>query len=103
MILKFYGASDDIFIVEGPGKFLLESDCYDESAVVEVSCGEDKMHVVGEYAPAGVTGCWMVGVMPWDEGVEIPDWPMKFSLGGRGYSAVLEIVVPEEAVVREIR
>ena len=98
-MLKFYGLSDDLFEIEGT-----RGDEPDErpAGTVEVKDGDGNgLRVHCDY---GVTGnaCWMVGIAPIDDGVPIPNWPMSFRLGGRGYSAELTIEAPDSAVVSEI-
>ena len=46
--------------------------------------------------------CWMIGVMPTDEDVPIPSWPMRFGLSERGYSAQLEVDAPDNTTVKVI-
>ena len=96
-VLKFYGASDDLFEIEGTrGE---EPDERDEGTVEVKDSEGNGLHVHCVYGVTG-TACWMVGVAPIDEDIPIPDWPMKFTLGGRGYSAMLTLEAPDDAVVR---
>ena len=98
--LTFYGASDDLFEIEGTkGSEPDEVPCYDRAAVAKIESSEGQLCVVGMYAPGNTAPCWSIGIMPVDEEVEIPDWPMQWELGGRGYSAELTIAVPDDAVV----
>jgi hypothetical protein len=100
--LKFYGASDDLFEIEGtfrnePG----EIGCFDSPAVVKVwSPSEGELAVVAMYAPAGVAACWSIGIMPVDDDIPIPSWQMDWSADG--YTTELALTVPDDAVVSEM-
>lgn len=101
--LKFYGASDDLFEVEGTiGGEPDEIGCYDETAAVKVANEHGGLFVVAHYAPKNLAACWSIGLMQLDEDVPLPNWPMKWSTGGRGYSVLLEIEVPDSAVVSAV-
>lgn len=98
--LKFYGCSDDLFEIEGThGDEPDEIGCYDKPCVVKIQSGDDALCVVGMYAPGNVAGCWSIGLMPVDEDREMPNWPVTYKLGGRGYSTELTMSVPDNAVV----
>lgn len=101
--LKFYGASDDLFEIDGTsGNEPDEIGCYDRPCVVKVSNDHAGLHVVGIYAPGDGPACWSLGIMQLDEDVPLPDWPMTWSVSGRGYSVALEIDAPDSAVVEDI-
>ena len=56
----------------------------------------------GDTCPADYSACWSIGLMPSDENIPIPDWPVSFRLTGRPgyeYSAEMTIEVPGDAVV----
>lgn len=99
--LKFYGASDDLFEIEGTsGDEPDEVGCYNRPAVAKVSSSsEGELAVVAVYAPGNVAGCWSIGLMPVDEDVPLPSWQTAWKTGGRGYSAELTLTVPDDAVV----
>jgi hypothetical protein len=103
--LVFYGASDDLFEVEGSrGDEPDEIGCFGHIPVVKVvtPAGEG-MIVLGVYnsddLPVAYPACWAIGVAPLDEDVPIPAWPISIALGGRGYSAALTLTAPADAVV----
>lgn len=99
-VLRFYGCSDDLFEVDGGRRDEPdEIGCYDKPVVVKIQNGPDSLCVVGMYAPANVAACWSIGLMPTDEGTPMPNWPVSYKLGGRGYSTELTIEVPDTAVV----
>ena len=102
-ILKFYGVSDDLFEIEGtPGRGKSEEPDEREPGTVEIKDSKGSgLRVYCQYAVTG-NGCWMVGIAPMDEDVPIPDWSMKFTLGGRGYSAMLTLEAPDDAVVSNV-
>ena len=103
--LTFYGASDDLFYMDGvrdgePD----EVDCYNRPACAKIHSSEGEVCVVAMYSPKGCNvGCWTVGLMPVDEDIPIPPWPVEFKLNeirpSVGYSAELTIVVPDDALV----
>lgn len=92
--LKFYGASDDLFEIEGGRRG--EPDEIDPSQCVKVTNDHGGLVVSAHYAP-GVAACWAIGVSQVDEDEPLPDWPMRFRTGepASGYSVVLEIDVPD--------
>lgn len=96
--LKFYGCSDDLFEIEGTKRG--EPDEIGEGAV-EVVYGDAGVRVWAIYAH-GETATWMIGIEPLDEDIPIPDWPIRMSLGGRGYSAEIAMDVPDGATVRQV-
>lgn len=58
--LRFYGASDDRFEIEGslPGE-PDEIGCFDKSCVVKIcSPSECQLAIVGIYAPGNTAPCW---------------------------------------------
>jgi len=99
--VKFYGSSDDLFQVEGPVIGAPdEIGCYDKPGVIKVQSGVDQVCVVAMYSPGNVSGCWSIGLMPVDEDVPIPSWPMNWKLKDHhGYSTELVMTVPDNAVV----
>jgi len=104
MVLKIYGASDDLVEIEG--HFSEEVDCYDQNVLItvgwtEASAGKDSqgVHVLMRYAPKWVNaGVWTAEVSPIDEDVEIP-WPVTVKLSERGYSAEVSILCPDDVPV----
>lgn len=85
--LIFYGISDDLFECDdSTDKDSEEIGSYNSVAAYKITDGNVGMYVVGHYSPVS-TGCRSVGILPLDEASEIPDWDMKFKLGGRGYTA----------------
>lgn len=99
--LKFYGASDDLFEIEGTTREEPdEIGCYGHGATVRVSTPEKEgLFVTAEYALCG-EATWMIGISILDEDVSLPNWPMRWSAAG--YSTVLEIDVPDEARVTRL-
>ena len=70
--LKFYGASDDLFEIEGTkGDEPDEVGSYNSAPVVSIRSNEGEMLVIGQYSVGG-TACWMVGVAPFEEDVPTP-------------------------------
>ncbi|MEM6727836.1 MAG: hypothetical protein AAF618_04990 [Pseudomonadota bacterium] len=100
--LKFYGASDDLFEIEGTrGEEPDEIGCFDTPVTVKVATPDNEgLLITGLYAPSNAAGTWMVGISQLDEDFELPDWPMRWRApGGRGYSVELEIEVPDTVAV----
>lgn len=105
--LGFYGASDDLFECVGTRPEDGEPDeegCYSEPCVIRIaSPTEGALCVVGMYAPAGIVGCWSVGVMQEDDGATLPPWPITIeNADENGYSVLLGITVPDDAVVSRV-
>lgn len=97
--LAFFGASDDLFEIEGTsGKEPDEIGVYGRPVQIEVRGGGKGLVVVGLYC---TNGCWSIGIAPLDEDVPLPDWPLRWTLSG--YSTRLEIDAPDTAKVREIK
>lgn len=94
--LKFSGASDDLFEIEGSRNH--EPDEQAPGTVELKDADGNGLRIYAEYGVAGNT-CWMIGVAPMDEDIQIPDWPMSYRLAGRGYSAELTIEAPDSAVL----
>ncbi len=103
--LKFYGGSDDLFEIEGTVRTEPDEEgCYDRPAIANIKAAEGELNIVAVYAPKGCdVGCWAIGIMPADEDIPIPPWPVSFKLNeirpGKGYSAELTIPAPDDAVV----
>lgn len=98
-ILKFYGASDDLFEIEGTGGD--EPDERNPGTIQITTPSGEGLRVYCQYSIAD-NACWMVGVAPIDEDIPIPNWPCMFSLSERGYSAMLTMAVPVDAVVTNV-
>ena len=98
--LKFYGASDDLFEVEGTKRGEPdEIGAFDCAVSVEVSSDlHTGLIVTGLYSPAD-NGCWMIGISQLDEDVPLPEWAQHFRVGARGYSAELTLEVPDDVSV----
>ena len=106
--LKFWGTSDDLFEIDGTaGNEPDEVGCFDRPAVAKIEAADGAVCVVALYAPANAAACWAIGLMPVDENVPIPPWPVTFTLAGsrpgHEYSAGLTITVPDGAVVSVVR
>lgn len=99
--LTFYGVSDDLFEIEGTTGREPDEIGTDDGAV-KIESEHAGLIVCARYSPFR-TGCWMIGIMQRHEDDPLPDWPMRWSVGGRGYSTRLEIDVPESAKVSQVR
>lgn len=109
--LLFYGVSDDLFEVDGPGgdEFSVGRSGL---CVVKVSspttcehCGgpmnsTEGLLVTGTYISPGV---WSVGIAPLATGIPMPEWIAKFDTEPDGkYSARLTLRVPKNATVERM-
>lgn len=94
--IKFVGYSDDIIYVEtAKGKDEYSAQ-FDDSGTYGGTFNVGKLLVTAFYSPVG-TGCWGFGISPVDEGVPIPDWPVRFKLHPKKkYTVVLEIDCPDD-------
>lgn len=101
--LMFYGVSDDLFECEGT--HIEEPDeigCYDRPAAVSITTPQEAGLIIIGYYDNHINACWSIGILPLDEDVPIPAWPISVKLGGRGYSAALTIEVPDDAIVKQV-
>lgn len=89
--LKFYGASDDLFEVEGAIRE--EIGCFNELGIYHLKSAEGEVLVVATYTDEG---CWAIGLGQVEEGAPVPAWPVSYSMHERGYSAQLTIEVPDD-------
>jgi len=92
--LRFYGASDDLFECEGAIRE--EVGCYNDVGKYHIKSSEGEVLVVAQYLDSGL---WSVGLSPVDEGVNVPDWPCKYSIYEHGYSTLLTIQGPDDAAL----
>ena len=95
---RFYGASDDLIEIEGvkgADEFGLKRWCEDRKVEVSqpfILGGKLKIYALYD-------GCWHFSLGPVAEDVPLPEWPIRYKLGGRGYSVELEIDVPDDVYV----
>lgn len=100
--LKFYGASDDLFYIDGTTKDEPdEIGCFEKIVTLWVGNEDEGLFVTGMYAPNNSSGCWMVGISQVDENMPLPNWKMSWGIGGRGYSVELTIEVPDDIAVAD--
>lgn len=94
--LKFYGASDDLFEIEG-----YRGDEPDEIGRKATVCVFDRqgngLVVAASYVHAGT---WAIGIAPLNEDQPLPGWPMKWEAKVPGYTTVLTIEAPDDAVMK---
>lgn len=105
--LKFWGESDDLFELSGTkGDEPDEIGCFGaRNTAVLVSDGDAGLIVVAVYAPGSgkkQPGCWSIGICQTDEDKPLPEWPMTWGIGGRGYSVELTLEVPDTAIVERV-
>ncbi len=100
--LQVYGCSDDLIEfsgIEGADEF--PGYCSDKEPNINGVFGIKGFLRI--YAIYSDVGCWCFAVGLWDDGVPLPDWPMKISAhpvvpphnDGAPYSTLLEIEVPD--------
>jgi len=97
---EFSGNSDDTF-----GEYNITNidrdNCASEAPIsFLIQSGEDHMVVVGHYWIHPDAGCWTIGITPLDEDVNIPNWPVSFTLSDNGYSPTMAVEVPDDAVLK---
>ena len=93
--ISIAGSSDDIVYV----LCNQQDEQYVNPATIELSSEKtgESMIVYVSYAPTKKENyCWMIGVQPADEDVEIPDWKQQFKLDVNGYSPILSLEVPDD-------
>lgn len=97
--MKIYGASDDLIEVEdikGADEFgAYGSEPIRDEFIVAGSGGQLRLIAIYD-------GCWSFAIAPVDEDVPIPNWPVRVSLGERGYSTLLEIDTPPDATINRL-
>ena len=92
---KFYGHSDDLIEVKGvkgADEFSLSPILRSEAVDIGqpfVLGGQMKIYAIYD-------GCWHFSIGPVDKDVPIPDWPVRYTLHKQGYSAQMEIDVPDD-------
>ena len=92
------GHSDDTF-----GEYAYFNEDFDtcgsgEPVTYKVSSGNKAIYVTGQYSRFG-NGCWSIDVASENED-NLPSWPM--SIHFEGYTAVLEISVPDDITLERI-
>jgi hypothetical protein len=94
---KFYGASDDLIEIEGV-KGADEFNVYNRDENLHHGSfnlgGKMRIHAIYD-------GCWSFAIGQVDEEIPLPDWPCRVK--SEGYSAVLEIEVPDDVKVFQER
>lgn len=109
--LKFWGESDDLFEIVGTRRGEPdEIGCFNQrngppSVLLASESDGGRLIVIASYAPGqgrDKVACWAIGIAPADEDVPLPAWPMRWALGGRGYSTELQIDVPDDTTAREL-
>lgn len=95
--VSIYGSSDDLIEIEGikgANEFGLSGETCEEIDISRPFVIGGKMKIYAIY-----DGCWHFSIGPVDEGIQIPNWPVRFSLYESGYSALMQIDVPDEDAV----
>ena len=110
MELRFWVASDDLFEVEGGIREEYPANLDRDAAWVEVRVPDtdEGLKVHGMF---GSRECWAVGVSQLDEGIALPNWPIRYETGedrgfpknesGHGYTVVLVMEVPDTAQITD--
>lgn len=116
MKVRFYGASDDLFLIaceteSGEWADVEEIDCYGRPGIYSIRCENPSINmlVVGRYAPQGFELAGMDPGASWEvfprfigdgdkSQIEIPDVPMGFEVAHE-YSAAFKIDLPGGAMV----
>lgn len=104
--LSFQGHSDDTFGEYGRSNQDSDNCATGRPIVFKVVCPDGAgLHVWGLYgvgqSPRDAPGCWVIGIQQLDEDVPLPDWRMRWY--SAGYSPILEIYAPADAIVTEVR
>lgn len=101
--LRFFGASDDCFEVEGFRKGEPdEVNCWEDVAIISVRAPSgEALIVTGEFDQAN-TGTWTIGITNYNEDTPIPAWPIRFENGRASYSPVLVLEAPDDVVLEDL-
>lgn len=108
-VIQIEGHSDDMAIwtiFEKNGKTEITSDeanlDRDDEVLLDLISPllDEKLTVMVKYTYSGV---YAIGVAPFEEGCELPDWNIEFKqkLNEKGYSPLLRITVPDDCTVSE--
>ncbi len=105
--LKFYGASDDLFEIEGTNKGEPdEIGIYGGAAAVSIVAPDGTGLVVGGFYDLPKWphkgSCWTIAVSLLEEDKPLPAWPMRFETNKNGYSPQLVIDAPDGSSVKRI-
>ena len=96
----FYGASDDLIEIEGikgADEFGMPfSDTRIDVSFPFVLGGVMKVYALYD-------GCWHFSIGPVGEGIPLPNWPVRYKLHERGYSVQLEIDVPDNIKLFQLK
>lgn len=101
--LWFAGHSDDVFGCASEKGPVEELGAWGRVAAYRVSSEStgESLVVTGAYGVKGFAHmCWTIGVSNVDEGEKLPNWPMRYETHDNGYSPVLIIDAPLDAVVK---
>ena len=121
--ITFYGSSDDLIYARDGDQTIagVESLSFNENAVFKIEdANGDGFLVVAHYL-ISVSGTWSIGLAPLMPPKPLPSWPMEWRFGEEDYEAklelamealaptpvaphspVLEITIPDDAVVKII-
>lgn len=105
--LSMYGASDDLIEVEGiEGADEYNGMAHGKSPYVMSFKVTSPSEPLGLEIHVCYAGGWSFAVQPTEDSdldfCEFPAWPIRRSWGGgRGYSELLEIDVPDDAMIEE--
>ena len=94
---SFYGHSDDIFMAAKAGRDIEE--CYPPQQYL-LQHNDSKMVITAHYADR--TGVWSIGVEPFEEDYNLPDWPLSFVMADNCYSSELRVIAPAETTLTVI-
>lgn len=107
-IIEFRGHSDDTFgydVIDAEGK-IADRDDHDDCAngtvrayQIESASTGTAVVVIGVYSKCpGAT--WAIGLAPDDEDIAIPDWATSPKFRTDGYTPVMSLVAPDDAIVQ---
>lgn len=92
--IKFYGSRNDNFVMDCGDNFHKKR----PNSYYEIRHQGRGVRVYGLY-DLGKTDCWSIALEPLDEDVVIEDWPIEMTMYKNGYSTLLTICTPNDAVI----
>lgn len=98
--LTIYGSSDDLIEMDGIRGATEFCICSDDDIIGSFQVGgKIRIHAIYDN-----NGCWCFAIGKVDEGVPLPDWPIRITNAKNDYSTYVEIDVPDDvSLVREHR
>lgn len=97
--LCFSGISSDTFGEYGATGEECNNCACGEPVYCLITADNGRLLVVAQYAALHTGDCWTIGISMAEEGKRVPRWPIRIVNGECPYSPVLEVEVPDDAIL----